>query len=105
MVPFQLNLYKADTVYLHNNTILKSKLRIDLTYFRVAVAEVQLLNLLMYLFLTNRRCRLSVGIQSSVYKGRMLIVESSYTKINRKLSSQRFRYLVGIKFKLVRHPD
>jgi len=86
---------KVDVIYLDNNSIFKSKLRINLAYFGMAIAKVQLLNLLMYLFLTDRRGTLSIRIQSAVHEGRMLIVEPN-RKIYNNYCGIRKIFLQGI---------
>lgn len=71
----------AGNSYLNHNTIPESSLRVDLTDFSMAVPEVEPLNHLMNLSLTNHRLGLPVwGVQATMDKGGVVVVESRTKK-------------------------
>lgn len=61
--------------HLDNDSVTQCTLRINLGDLGMAVAEVQLLDLLMDLLLTNHRGCFTVRVQTAVHERRLVVVE------------------------------
>jgi len=97
-ISFICGSYVTDITYLNNNSIFQSELRINLAYLSMAITKIQLLNFLVYLFLADCRSRFSIGIQSPMHEGRMLIVEPGCKIVqNVQNNFEFFEFLLLIK--------